>query len=208
MHHWELLPQANTAIQIVVLTVSAINLATCDAAHLVWLQAEDAARFHGSMSKGSDMGLADPGAYGDFITPAAPEEMVNESYAEYRVNLPSPGEWRVWGRFRYPTASDMSFSIVPIGTKLLADGSQWFGNSGARAAEWHWDGKGRGTAAMPGASSRDVLVTKPGPWTFRIYAREAAGPIELNPRLDAICITNSFRLIPDDTIAEPELKGR
>ena len=38
------------------------------------------------------------------------------------------------------------------------------------------------------------------------HAQRAAGPVELNPRLDAICIANSFMFVPSDAIAERELE--
>jgi len=180
-----------------------------EAAVTIWLQAEKFDRLNAAMALGSTVGLRDAGAMGDFIVPtaAANRDESADAYAEYTVEIPTKGLWHVWGRFKYPSGVDDSFSLVPVGAPVVADATQWFGNSGARAKEWHWDGKGRGTAALPGASSREVVVKKPGPWTFRIYAREAPGPIELNPRLDAICITNSFRLIPSDTAAERGMKA-
>ena len=179
-----------------------------EAAVTLWLQAEKCKRLNGAMALGSSVGLRDAGAMGDFIVPteAANRDRPADAYAEYTVEVPTKGLWHVWGRFRYPSGADDSFSLVPAGAPLVADASQWFGNSGARAKQWHWDGKGMGSAGMPGTASRDVTVTEAGPWTFRVYAREASGPVQLNPRLDAICITNSFRLIPSDTIAERELK--
>ena len=189
--------------------VEAFNSATLvgSATFTIWLQAERCARVHGAMARGSEVGLADPGAMGDFLVPTAKADRDHppDAYAEFAVDIPHRGLWHVWARFRYPSGADDSFSLVPAGARVVGDGSQWFGNSGARAIEWHWDGKGRGTAAMPGAASRDVLIPRAGRWTFRVYAREAAGPVARNPRLDALCITNSFRFVPTDAMAKREL---
>ena len=93
--------QAMAFTPLVILFAFAIDAGNCDAAHVVWLQAEDAVRLQGSMSKGSDMGLADSGAYGDVITPAVREEMLNESYAEYEVMLPALGTLPISNRVRH-----------------------------------------------------------------------------------------------------------
>jgi len=163
----------------------------------IWLQAEDAVRIVGKMAKGSDAGVKEPDAFGDVVlcTDRPDREKPQEWYCEYRVEIPHEGRWTLWARVRYPSGSDDSFGIVPAGEKVTLAGNQVLGNCGVTEKKWHWTGRGSGTAAAPPGEPITFTLPK-GPFTFRIYAREGAGTLALNPRLDCLCLTDEANYVP------------
>jgi len=113
----------------------------------------------------------------------------------YTVDLPSAGDWYLWGRFYYPG--------IPGGNDAnsflaFADGGAplTFGNNGSAYQRWHYDGHdgAGGGPAVPlplgslTAGSHQLTVTK----------REA---VSTPPRLDVLCVTADPALrLSDDLV--------
>ncbi|HID07522.1 MAG TPA: hypothetical protein EYP10_10315 [Armatimonadetes bacterium] len=168
----------------------------------IWLQAEDAYKLVGGMVKGSQIGLRDDGAFGDFIVsriPATPRA-IPECYAEYRIRVPHAGAYYIWGRFKYPSGGGQSFAFILAGEPATGALSKAIGNSAVKALQWHWDSQSSGDAIPPGSGRRMVRFKK-GINTFRIYAREASDDPKRNPRLDMILITDNAIYVPKDADA-------
>ena len=171
----------------------------------IWLQAEDCRSVEGNMASGVGIGVADNGAFGDWVVCTArpkPDDLT-AGFCEYAVDLPHRATWTVWGRMRYPSGSDDSFWLARPDT-----GEKWvFGNCGADATHWHWCGSGAGSTGK--APGRPVRVTLPaGTFTFRIHPREGRGTPALNPRLDAVCLTDDLDYVPADIDARGGLGVR
>ncbi|MBT3378635.1 MAG: hypothetical protein HN742_02575 [Lentisphaerae bacterium] len=173
----------------------------------LFLRAADFSRLQGKMGKGSGLAVSEPDALsGDTLlcTGSSNYTKTNQWFAEYTVDIPAKGRWTIWGRVRYPTGTDCSFGFVPAGEEATLKGNQVFGNCGVNKKRWHWTGRGGGsTTVPPGAPIARVLEA--GPFTFRIYAREASGSVALNPRLDVICLTDEPGSIPTDEEARKAL---
>jgi len=174
----------------------------------LWLQAEDAARIVGTMAKGSAAGVKEEGAFGDVVlcTARPNREKPEESFCEYRVEIPHEGRWTLWARVRYPSGSDESFGIAPVGEKVTLDGDQVLGNCGVNEKRWHWTGRGGGVTSVP--PGQPITFTLPkGPFVFRIYPREGGGTAALNPRLDCLCLSDGPGHVPADAEARQGLAG-
>lgn len=175
---------------------------------MIYVRAADCNRVEGKMAKGSAVGVSEPEALsGDTLlcTGNSNYAEANMWFAEYTVVIPVKGRWTIWGRMRYPTGSDCSFGFVPAGEKATLQGNQVFGNCGMNEKRWHWTGRGSGSTAVP-PGAPIVRALDAGPFTFRIYAREASGTVALNPRLDVICLTDEAGTMPNDADARKALR--
>ena len=166
----------------------------------LFVRADQFVRLQGEMAKGSDVGVKDPGAFGDVLVATGRPTIKppHDSYAEYTVDIPRAGLWTIWGRVRYPHGGDQSFGFVlPDEEVTLSHGDgQILGNCGVDADRWHWTGRGSGlTSVPPGQPLTRKLPA--GPLTFRIYPREGPGTAARNPRLDLICLTEE-PIVPTD----------
>lgn len=174
----------------------------------VWVQAADALRIEGEMALGSAVGVEDEGALSGEVLVCTGRPGFDEPkpwFAEYTVEIPFAGAWTIWARVRYPEGGDASFGIVEPGEELTLRNEQVLGNCGQNEAAWHWTGRGGGLSTVPpGVPITRVL--EEGPFTFRIYAREGSR-LEVNPRLDLICISDDPLAVPDDEMAREALAG-
>jgi hypothetical protein len=173
----------------------------------LWLQAEDAARIVGKMAKGSAVGVKEEGAFGDLVVcTGRPNRLKpDEWYCEYRVDIPHEGRWTLWARVRYPSGADHSFGIVLPGQEVTLDHTQVLGNCGVNQKKWHWTGRGGGSTTVP--PGQPITFTLPkGPFTFRIHAREGGGTVQMNPRLDCLCLTDDPTYVPTDGGARAALE--
>jgi len=179
-------------------------------AQRLWLQAESG-RLVGQMALGSQLGLRDESAYGDFVvcTGQPNPQQPQEWYAEYTVDIPHEGLWTLWARVRYPSGGDMSFGLWIPSEPLSLETGKVIGNCGQGGVErWHWTGRGGGsTSEIPGAPI--PLYLPKGPFTFRVVAREGPGTAALNPRLDALLLTDDPEAEPPgEDIARAALEGQ
>ncbi len=165
----------------------------------MWIQAEDCVACVGKMAKGADCQVKDEEALGDFITCTDSPAVAAKQpwYCEYRVEIPHKGQWTLWGRVRYPRGGDMSFGLVVPGEDVTLRGRQVLGNCGTAGTKWHWTGRGGGSTSPP-PGSPIVFNLKPGPFVFRIYAREGSSGPANTPRLDLLCLTEDTSYIPTD----------
>lgn len=171
-----------------------------------WMQAEDYQQRVGSMKKGSEIGVEDPGALGDVVLCDGPIDRSGRkpSYCQYRIEVPSKGRWTLWARVRYPTGGDMSFGLVRPEEEVVLSGDQVLGNCGLNDKSWHWTGRGGGiTTAPPG--SPIVFDLEPGPFVFRIYPREGSGKAATTPRVDCFCLCDDADYMPTDIAAAAAL---
>ena len=175
----------------------------------LWIQAEEPRRIVGKMAKGSEAGVAEPGAFGDVVvcTGRPDRNKPKEWYCEYRVDIPSDRVWTLWARVRYLSGTDESFAIVRPGEEVTLDYSQVLGNCGRNEAKWHWTGRGGGSAVAP-PGVRIAFKLRRGTFTFRIYAREGGGTAAVNPRLDLLCLTDDTSYVPTDPDAKAALAAR
>jgi hypothetical protein len=173
----------------------------------LWVDAADFADKVGEMTLGSEAGLEDEGALGDFIvcTGQPDRNEPKEWYCEYTVDIPRAGMWHVWGRLRYPAGGDMSFGFVVPGEEVTLSGNQVLGNSGTPGDVWHWDSRGSGVTSVPGTAFVSRYLPA-GPFTFHIYAREGSGNLQTNPRLDVILLTEDAAFQPTDEDARRALE--
>lgn len=164
----------------------------------LWIEAESFTRIEGRMAKGSDAAVLDPEAMGDFVVGTGLPRAVGEpdGSCEYRVTIPHAGLWTVWARVRYPRGGDMSFSIdLPTANGQV--NRQVLGNCGRAGAGWHWTGRGGGvTTPPPGLPIRMKLG--PGEYVLRVHPREGYGKVQINPRLDVLCLTEDTTYVPTD----------
>lgn len=160
-------------------------------AAMVFVKASDAVRLEGEMAFGSKVGVQEPEALGDVVlcTARPDREYPKEWFAEYRVVLPHKARWYLWARVRYPSGVDDSFALVLPGQKATLTADQVLGNCGVTEKKWHWTGRGGGTASVPPGEPIPFNLDK-GVFTFRVYAREGAGTLALNPRLNCLCLTD------------------
>jgi len=111
----------------------------------------------------------------------------------YAVDLPTAGNWYLWGRFYYPgnPGSNHANSFL-----ASVDGGSLkkLGNKQTMFQTWHFDGDGSFETGPPLALSLGTLAA--GPHVLKIEKREAApgGP----PRLDVLCLTQDPSQTPDD----------
>ncbi|MEW6358935.1 MAG: hypothetical protein AB1696_21565 [Planctomycetota bacterium] len=157
---------------------------------MIVVQAEDAKRVEGRLTKGKEVGLGFEEAVGDVIAPTetfAIKDFQDKDFAEYTVDIPTAGTWRLWAHVRYADANSNSFFLV-----APAEGGTPapFGNS-ANYGFWCWDG---------GA----VLTLPKGPFTFRIYSRETKAKI--SPALDLLVLADDATYVPSDQDVKAELK--
>jgi hypothetical protein len=176
---------------------------------VIWLQAEHCQRRDGAMVNGSQAGLRDPDAVGDFVVCNGAIDRTGRTpnYCEYRVAIPHQGRWTLWARVRYPTGGDMSFGIVLPQEEVTLAGRQVLGNCGANEARWHWTGQGGGVTTVPPGTPL-VFVLEPGEFIFRIYPREGPGTAAGNPRLDCLCLSEDPSYRPTDSDARSALAGQ
>jgi hypothetical protein len=172
----------------------------------MWIQAEDFVKSAGKMVRGSAARVEEE-AFGDTVVCTGPCRLAasEPDYVEYRVEIPRGGRWTLWARVRYPRGGDDSFGIVRIGEPVTLTGNQVLGNCGAAGKKWHWTGRGGGlTSQPPGAPVTFRL--DPGPFVFRVHAREGGGSPQTNPRLDLMCLTEDPEYVPSDDDVPAELK--
>ena len=85
--------------------------------------------------------------------------------------------------------------------------SPWSVSSSVKTPERFHSGRGSHTTARRRRPSTGLLTSWPtrvlvrGPFTFRIYEREATGEPALDPRLDMICLASVPECIPTDADA-------
>ncbi len=175
----------------------------------LWVRATDYDRRVGQMARGSRVDVHEPEAFGDVLvaTDRPTIHPPQEWYAEYTVDIPREGTWAIWGRVRYPRGTDDSFGLVVPGEEVTlsyGDG-QILGNCGVGAEQWHWTGRGAGSTTVPPGQPLTRQL-EPGPFTFRVYAREGPGDPHGNPRLDLICLTEDPRQVPTDEQARAWLE--
>ena len=181
-------------------------LAQAEAVHRpiqrLWIQAETG-KLVGEMALGSQAGVKEPGAFGDFVVCTARPDFneIHEWYAEYRVNIPHRGIWTLWSRVMYPGGGDMSFGLWLPPSPLSLQGGNAIGNCGVGVDRWHWTGRGGGsTSEAPGGPVN--LKLERGPLTFRVVAREGRGTAATNPRLDLLLLTDDGEDMPTDEMAQ------
>ena len=82
-------------------------------ARKIWIQAEDYEEIEGNMANGSDVGVEDEEALGDFVLPTASSAAGDnpEWYVQYTVRIPEDGTWFLWGRYKHPNAGGYSFCL-------------------------------------------------------------------------------------------------
>jgi hypothetical protein len=164
----------------------------------LWIEGESFSSSDGQMAKGSDANVKDLEAMGDFVVGTGIPRSTGEpnGYCEYRVMIPHRGLWTVWARVRYPRGGDMSFSIdLPA-----ADGTaarQVLGNCGQAGTAWHWTGTGGGVTTPPPGSPIRVKL-EAGEHVLRVYPREGHGSVQVNPRLDVLCLSEDMAYVPTD----------
>jgi hypothetical protein len=171
---------------------------------MLYARAADCSRLAGEMAKGSAVGVQEPGALsGDVLVCTGRPNMQQPQpwYAEYTVNIPHAGRWALWARVRYPSGADESFGIVRPDEPVTLQGTQVLGNRGVNEKQWHWTGRGGGVTSVPPAEPI-VFSLQPGPFTFRLYAREGGGSAAVNPRLDLLCLTDDPQTVPTDEEAK------
>ena len=176
------------------------SLAQRGHAATLWLHAGQARSVSGPMALGSTLAVEERGFFGDLIVPAAPSspQRISGGYAEFTVAIPEAGTYCVWARMRYPSGRDESFVFIPDGEEPTGALGKHIGNSGVGVSQWHWDSDGAGgRAARPGARRRKVTL-EAGPFTFRVYAREAGSNAMANPRLNVVCLTTDAAYVPTD----------
>ena len=173
---------------------------------VLWIQAEDCQDCVGRMTKGSAVGVDDPGAFGDVVLGGGRIDRSGKTadYCEYRVQIPRKARWTLWGRVRYPTGGDMSFGIVRLGEEVTLTGKQVLGNCGVNDKKWHWTGRGGGVTTVP-PGSPVIFDLEPGEFVFRIYPREGSGTAVGNPRLDCLCLAEVSDYVPSDADAAAAL---
>jgi hypothetical protein len=170
----------------------------------IWIEGEEYESISGKISKGSDVGLKDKDALGDFLVVTDKDNAeVEEWYAQYTVKIPSKGTWFVWGRFRHPTGRDTSwcFDETGKGPNDLAI-AKAMDNINTGGEEWFWSSNSN-SADLP---TPNLKATFPaGEVTFRIYERESPFDFNANSRLDVILLTDDQSYIPNDEDAEAGL---
>ena len=184
--------------------------AGAEPAPVLWLHAGQAQALAPLMVRGSQVGLAEVDALGDFILPtitAMEAQPALDSWAEFTAQIPHKGTYYLWGRFRSPTGSDALLILPANATPGVA--GLILGASGVDTRRWHWDG------GQPGAGRLRVELPA-GPWTFRVCLNRsvatAFGPLrwrqaELtqSPRLNALCLTADPDYVPTDAEAQRAL---
>jgi len=167
---------------------------------MLFVQAADFTSLTGEMAQGSAVGVQEPEALsGDVLVCTGRPNMQQPQpwYAEYTVDIPRAGRWALWARVRYPSGADESFGLVRPDETVTLQGAQVLGNCGVNEKQWHWTGRGGGVTSVPPAEPI-IFTLPPGPFTFRIYAREGGGSAAVNPRLDLLCLTDDPLTAPTD----------
>jgi hypothetical protein len=167
---------------------------------MLFIRAAEYRSLAGEMALGSTVGVQEPEALsGDVLVCTGRPNMQRPQpwYAEYAVDIPRSGRWALWARLRYPSGADESFGIVRPDEQVTLQGTQVLGNCGVNEKRWHWTGRGGGVTSVPPAEPI-VFTLQPGPFTFRIYAREGGGSAAVNPRLDLLCLTDDPTTVPTD----------
>lgn len=177
----------------------------------IWVQAEDYTKSEGSMARGSDVGIKDDEAIGDFILPtkACVPGDNPEWYIQYTVNIPRDGKWFLWGNYKHPDGGGYSFCFDKTG-KGPNPGDPRLYNSTMAGKAWCWDSSLELADASPVGTvdPRIEMDLRNGSFTFRIYAREAPGNIQNSPRMDVILLTNEIEYIPTNEDAVSGLKAK
>jgi len=176
---------------------------------MIFLRAADYKGLTGEMALGSTVGVQEPEALsGDVLVCTGRPNMQQPQpwYAEYTVDIPRAGRWALWARVRYPSGADESFGIVRPDEPVTLQGTQVLGNCGVNEKKWHWTGRGGGVTSVPPAEPI-IFSLQPGPFTFRIYAREGGGSAAVNPRLDLLCLTDDPMTVPTDEQARGKLRA-
>jgi hypothetical protein len=164
----------------------------------LWIEAESFTRIEGKMSTGTAAKVLDPQARGDFVVGTGSPRSSGEpdGSCEYRIAIPHAGLWTLWARVRYPRGGDMSFSVDlpgPEGETVR----KVLGNCGQAGTVWHWTASGGGVDTRPPGSPIQVKL-KAGECVLRIHPREGHGSAPVNPRLDALCLTEDPNYVPKD----------
>ena len=138
----------------------------------IWIHVREARSLSPLMVRASEVGLAEPDALGEFLLPAVTataDKPAPDSWADFTVEVPRDGVYYLWGRLRYPTGAPESFLITPAGLMSSEPDALVLGGSGVGVRQWHWDSRGAGRDAKPGAD-RLKLELSAGKWTFRVSA--------------------------------------
>lgn len=181
----------------------------------IWVRADQASSYSGPVGLGSQLGIAEDGALGDYLVPLVCVEpkKLDGGYAEFRVQIPRSATYYVWARLRYPVGIRQSFALIPAAEKPTGDSSRAIGDSAQDVDAWHWDNRG---GDRPGQTPL-ALDLKQGEFVFRVYPRESSATVfrparwrmarpEFNPRLNLLCFTTDANWVPTDEAAGRELK--
>jgi hypothetical protein len=180
-------------------------------ARKIWIQAEDYEEIEGNMANGSDVGVEDEEALGDFVLPTASSAAGDnpEWYVQYTVRIPEDGTWFLWGRYKHPNAGGYSFCLDGTGEGPNPGDPRLY-NSTVGGDAWCWDSNLEMADASPigAGANRITMQLSEGSHTFRVYAREAPGDVQSSPRMDIILLTNEPSYVPSDEDAEIGLETK
>ncbi|HOJ21209.1 MAG TPA: M14 family metallopeptidase [Armatimonadota bacterium] len=165
---------------------------------VIWIPA-DRARLFGRMQHASRLRLKDPGALADWIvcTGKPDRDRMPSWYAEFAINIPATDTYTIWARLRSPSDQAGAFAIAAPGTQISRDPALLLGNTDGGVTHWHWASQGSEEDTPPGSDRLRLRLTR-GRMLLRVYAREAPGTAETNPRLDFLCLTNDPDYTPSD----------
>ena len=141
----------------------------------MWFFAEDASLANGAALKSVEATLGNKVAY----CPTA------ASAITFDVDIPTEGEWYVWGRFMFIGSDNDANSFF----LRVDDGAQLkFGNNKDYFNEWHWDGDGNIENGATQALSLGALSV--GEHTITLTCREPLGnPGTENIMIDMLYLT-------------------
>jgi cysteine-rich repeat protein len=117
----------------------------------------------------------------------------SEHEVVYTIDLPTAGDWYLWGRFYFPgqpTNDANSFAVSVDGGS-----PKTFGNLRDSYREWHWHGDGTLENGPP--TALDLGNLSAGSHSLSVRKREIL-PAGAEPRLDVLYLTKSPGSVPLD----------
>jgi len=114
----------------------------------------------------------------------------------YTLQVPSGGQWFLWGRFYYPVAPGTNGANSFL-ARVDAQSLRKFGNNLDFHQRFHWGGDGNAETGTPSAIALGTLSA--GTHTLVVEKREVT---PTPPRLDVICLTHSGTTPPSDAEAQ------
>ncbi len=186
----------------------------------VWIRASDCVRSSPLMIRASDVGMAGEGCLGDCLVPviAVHEgQSGTNSWAEFDVDVPRGGSYRVWARLRGPSGLPESF-IVTADSPGTGATAVRVGCGGATGRAWHWSGSVSGSNTPPvgavatldleaGRRTLRVHVDHAFATTFRPLRWQQAEPL-FSPGIDVLCLTDDPAYVPTDDAARAALGAK